>query len=338
MTDSRSQPSLDPAPLLRLATAYWEAQTLLTANRIGLFQTLAAGPLSLTAIAAALGTQPHPTRLFLNACIGLSLLERRGDDYCNSALSQALLVPGSPAYLGNALRYSDDLYGTWGQLEQALREDQPQLPASNYLGDDPVQTRHFVYAMHDRALGIGRALLELVDLSGRRQLLDIGGGPGTYSALLVQRYPQLRAQVLELPGVAAIARDILATMGVGERVTLLPGDYLATPFPTGNDVVLLSGVLHRETAATCQALLARACASLQPGGLLLISDVFTDAGGATPAFAALFGLNMRLTAPHGGVHADAEVADWLTAAGCQTVTIHPFPPPMPHRLVVATRP
>jgi hypothetical protein len=92
-------------------------------------------------------------------------------------------------------------------------------------------------------------------------------------------------------------------------------------------------VLHRETEATCRELIERARASLEPGGLLILSDVFTDAGGGTPAFAALFGLNMLLTAPNGGVHADADAAAWLTAAGCRHVIIQSFPPPLPHRVV-----
>jgi predicted O-methyltransferase YrrM len=327
------RPDLNPAPLLRLITAYWESQTLFTASRIGLFEALAPGPLSLEAVAAALNTQPRPTRLLLKACIGLGLVTEDAQGFRNSPLGQVFLTPGTEAYLGNAIRYSDNLYETWGRLEQALREDRPPLAQETYLGADPEKTRQFVYGMHNRALGIGRALVTLVDLSGRRRLLDIGGGPGTYSALLTAQFPGLQAQVLDLPEVVAIAREIVAGMGAAERVSWLPGDYLKTAFPGGNDVVLISGVLHRETEATCRELIERAKASLEPGGLLILSDVFTDAGGGTPAFAALFGLNMLLTAPHGGVHADADVAAWLTAAGCQDITIRPFPPPLPHRVV-----
>lgn len=297
-------PVLNPAPLLRSITAYWESQTLFTANRIGLFEALAKGPLSLEAVAATLDTRPRPTRLLLKACIGLGLVVEEADGFRNSPLAQVFLTPGTEAYLGNAIRYSDNLYDTWGRLEQTLREDRPALAEATYLGTDPEKTRQFVYGMHNRALGIGKALVTLVDLSGRRRLLDIGGGPGTYSALLTLRYPGLQAQVLDLPEVVAIAREIVAGMGAAERVSCLPGDYLKTDFPPGNDVVLISGVLHRETEATCRELIERAKASLEPGGLLILSDVFTDAGGGTPAFAALFGLNMLLTAPNGGVHAE----------------------------------
>jgi hypothetical protein len=328
---------LDPAPLMRLSTAYWESQTLLTANRIGLFEVLAKGSRDIGSVATALGTQPRPTRLLLKACVAMGLVEEDFEGFRNSALSAAFLVPGAPAYLGNAIRYSDNLYQTWGKLEQSLRDGLPALPPDSYLGNDPETTRHFVYGMHNRALGIGRAMIELVDLSGRKRMLDVGGGPGTYAGLFVGRNPGLAAQVLDLPEVTVLAREILASMGMEDRVSVLPGDYRTTVFPGGNDVVLISGVFHRETEDTCRDLIARAVTGLESDGLLIVGDVFTDAGGGAPLFATLFGLNMMLTAADGGVHADANVVAWMEQAGLQEVTIRPFPPPLPHRMVVGAK-
>jgi predicted O-methyltransferase YrrM len=324
----------DAAPLMQLSTAYWASQTLLTANRLRIFEQLSDEPRTAAELAAALGTDARATELFLKACVALGLLEQRSPGYANSALAAAFLVPGRPGYLGNALRYSDNLYATWGGLEQSLRSGAPALAPASYLGDDPRRTRDFVYGMHDRALAIGQALVGLVDLSGRRRLLDIGGGPGTYSALFVRRYPGLRATVIDLPSVVALAGEIIASLGAGDTVTARPGNYLDCELPRDHDVVLISGVFHREREATCRDLIARALAALAPGGLLLVSDVFADAGGASPAFATLFGLNMLLTARDGGVHADADVAAWMEQAGCARTERRPFPPPMPHRLVI----
>lgn len=328
----------DPGPIMALSTAYWQAQTLLTANRIGLFATLGGATLDLRAIAAALGTAERPTRLLLKACVGLGLLEEDADGFRNAPAALAFLVPGTPAYLGNAIRYSDNLYETWGRLDRALREDRPQLVVESYLGGDPGRTRDFVYGMHNRALGVGRALVGLVDLAGRTRLLDVGGGPGTYSALFAQRYPGLGSTVLDLPDVVAIAAEIIASLGVADRVQTLGGDYKTMPFPGGNDVVLISGVLHREAEQTCRGLIARAADALAPGGLLVVSDVMTAAGGAEPPFAALFGLNMLLTAEDGGVHSDTDVQTWMREAGYQGCEVKVFPPPMPHRVVLGVKP
>lgn len=328
---------LDPTPVIQLTTAYWNSMAFLTANRIGIFETLARGPLSAEALSEALGTEARPTRLLLNACVALGLLEETDGLYGNTPLSATFLVPGSPAYMGNAVRYSDDLYATWGKLEQALREGRPPLAAESYLGDDPERTRHFVYGMHNRALGIGNAMAGLVDLSGRKQLLDIGGGPGTYSALFCRRYPGLRARVLDLPHVVALAEEILTSLGARDVVETLPGDYHATEFPPGNDAVLISGVLHRETEANSRALIRRAAGTLEPGGILIVSDVLTDTGGTGPVFATLFGLNMMLTAPDGGVHSDSDIAAWMGEAGLAGIETRAFPPPMPHRIVTGIK-
>ncbi|MCZ6783966.1 MAG: methyltransferase [Proteobacteria bacterium] len=327
------EPAPDPASIIRLATSYWESQCFLTANRLGGFEALGDGPKPADEVARALALSPRPTRLLLKACVGLELLLEDERGFRNHPSAQVFLVPGGVAYLGNAVRYGDDMWTPWTALAAALREGTPRVATETYTGDDPEKTRNFVYGMHNRAMGIGMALVGMLDLSGRQHLLDVGGGPGTYAALLTRANPGLRATVIDLPEVAALADEILTEMGAREQVEPLAGDYRETPWPTGIDAVLISGVFHRETEDTCREFIARAREALAPGGLLAVADVFTDAGGATPVFAALFGLNMMLSAPDGGVHADADVAQWLEDAGFRSVDRRPFPPPMPHRVV-----
>lgn len=328
----------DPTPLVRLSTAYWDSQVFLTANRLKLFDVLAPGAKSAQEIAATLALQPRQARLFLNACVSLGLLAAHEDRYENSPAARAFLVSGSPGYMGNAVLYSDHLYTTWGRLEQGLKQADPVLPPQSYLGADAARTRAFVYGMHDRASGLARSLVGLVDLGGRRRMLDVGGGPGTYSILFSQRYPELESTVLELEGVAQVAREIVAANRAEARVGFQVGDYLESDFPPERDVVLMSGMFHRETEQSCRRLIDKARRCLQPRGMLIVSDVFTDRGGTGPSFATLFGLNMMLTAPDGGIHADADVADWMRAAGFQDIQIRHFPPPMPHRVVFGALP
>ena len=328
----------DPSSIIRLSTSYWESQTLLTANRLRLFDVMAEGARTAEEVATALALDPRSTVLFLRACVGLGFLEEASGRFMNTPVASTFLVSRSPAFMGNVIRYSDQLYGAWGQLEGSLRAGKPALPAETYLGDDPARTRGFVMAMHERALGIARVLVNVLDLQGRRSMLDVGGGPGTYSVLLTERFPGLRSEVLELPGVAAVARELVASAGASERVVMRDGDYHSSDFGSGKDVVLMSGMFHRESEATCRGLIERASACLEPGGLLVVSDVFTDEGGALPTFAAMFGLNMMLTAPDGGVHADADVMRWMGDCGFRDMRMVPLPPPMPHRVVMGLKP
>ena len=328
----------DPGLIVRLSTAYWDSQVLLTASRLKLFDVLATGSRTADAVAEACALDLRATRLFLNALVGIGLLESDAGRYHNAPVAQEFLVSGSPRYMGKTIGYSGALFDTWGQLERALTTGQPVLSPDAYLGQGEERTRAFVHSMHERALGIARILVDVIDLAGRTRLLDVGGGPGTYSVLLTQRNPGLTAEVLELAGVAAVAREIIAEAGAGERVSVRDGDYHQSDFGHGFDAVLMSGMFHRESEAGCRRLIARARDCLEPGGLLIVSDVFADAGGTAPTFAALFGVNMMLTAPEGGVHADADVEQWLTETGFGQTRSLTFPPPMPHRAVTGVRP
>lgn len=83
MSATQAQPSgaaaPNPSSIVRLSTAYWESQTLLTANRLRLFDVLADGPRSAEEVAAELHLDARSTGLFLRACVGLGLLQEGSD-------------------------------------------------------------------------------------------------------------------------------------------------------------------------------------------------------------------------------------------------------------------
>ncbi len=329
----------DVSGIIALATAYWASMVLLAANRLNVFTALAGAPLSAAEVARACGAEPRSMAMLLNACVAEGLLARDGERYVDTGATRAFLAEGQPAYLGDSLKYSEDLYPVWGHLADAVRAGAPPVSPETILGGDDEKTRNFVLGMHNRARGVAASLAAIVDLTGRRRLLDVGGGPGTYSVMLLRRTPGLEATVLDLPAVVAIARDLVAGAGMSDRIDFMAGDYATTPFPANRDAILMSGILHRETADGCRALLRKAFGALDPGGLVVLSDVFfDDETKTTPPFAALFALNMMLTSAHGGAHARTEMAAWMSEAGFVGISSRPLPPPMPHVVLFGTRP
>jgi len=331
--------AVDPRLITDLATAYWASMVLLTANRFNIFGFLSEEPLSAVELSARTTTEPRSLEMLLNACVGHGLLECSDGRYRNSTASDAFLVRGKPSFLGDALKYSEDMYPLWGRLGEAVASNAPPVPPETILGGDAEKTENFVRAMHNRALGIAKALTFALDLSGRRKLLDVGGGPGTYSALLVQKTPGLEAVVLDLGPVVAIAKEIVAEFGVSDRIRFISGDYKETPFGEEYDAVLVSGVLHRETGETCRSLLDKTFACLTRGGVLYVADIFfEDQRKVSPPFATLFALNMLLTSESGGAHAIPEMTAWMEQSGFDRVEVRPLPPPMPHSIVLGRKP
>lgn len=328
----------DPSLIMQLALAYRSSMVLFAASELNIFTLLSSEPKTATELADAAGGHGEPVRLLLNGCVDAGLLVREGDRYRNTPVADAFLVQGRPAYIGHGLKYAEDLYPVWGRLAELTRTNAPVMEPASMLGGDPEKTRAFVLAMHERARGIGAVLPHGVDLTGRKKLLDVGGGPGTYSISLVRHTPGLQSTVLDLPGVLAIAREIIADNGCADRIATMPGDYLTTPFGEGYDVVLLSGMMHRETPDNCRLLLRKAFAALDAGGLVIVSDVFFDDDERTaPPFATHFALSMMLTAEHGTTHAKTQMAAWMSEAGFGHVEIRNLPKPNPHSLVVGTK-
>jgi hypothetical protein len=329
----------NPALVMQLALAHRSSAVLFAAIDLEVFTALAAGAKTADEVATACSAQPAPMRLLLEACAAEGVLTVESGRYANTAVADAFLVRGRPAFSAHSFRYAADLYSAWGDLASLVRSGRPPMRPATILGDDREKTRTFVLAMHERARGIGSVLPHLVTLDGRRRLLDVGGGPATYSVALVRENPGLSADVLDVPGVLEVAAELVAASGVGDRVRLTPGDYLTSPFGSGYDVALLSGMMHRETPESCRLLLTKAFAALDPGGLVIVSDVFFDDDAKrTPPFAVYFALNMMLTSDEGSAHARTEMAAWMTEVGFRDIDIRPLPPPNPHALVLGTRP
>ncbi len=327
----------NPAPLIQIATAYWGSAALIAAVRLGVFTALAEGRHTADDLAARLKSDPAATDALATALTAMGLLSKADGGYSNTPLADAWLVEGRPGFLGPALQYNGDNYPLWGDLDAVVREGRAHAAPDAYLGDDSARTRNFVYGMHHRALGVGRAVAGLIDLSGRSRLADVGGGPGTYSALLTERFPGLKAEVLDLPGVVQFSQQIVGSMGAAERVSCTGFDYYRDDLPGTYDCALISGVLHREQPDGVRQILAKTVAALEPGGVLYISDVMLDDDRAGPVFGAMFALNMRVMAHDGRCHSVAEQSAWLAELGCETVGSNRLPPPINYTVIRAEK-
>ena len=161
--------SKDPNPglIYQLALAYRVSAIFFAASELEVFTHLAAGPLTAAELAARCHSALEPTRMMLESCADVGLLERVGDRFKNTPTTDNFLVRGRTAYLGDSLKYARDLYQPWGAITDLVKHGKPTMPPQTILGDDKAKTRAFVMAMHERAKGIGSVLPHNVDLSGR---------------------------------------------------------------------------------------------------------------------------------------------------------------------------
>jgi SAM-dependent methyltransferase len=321
----------DPSRIVRMASAFQESCLLFAASDLGIFKKLKElAAADADELAGELGLNGRGVRLLLDACTAIGLLSKDDGRYSNSADTATFLVPGQPGDLSGALRYNRDVYTAWGKVTELARTGSPVEKPELHLGEDAARTRTFVMSMHGKAMATAQPTLAVLDVKGRKQLLDVGGGPGTFSALLAKANPELSCTVLELPPIVDIAKGLIEAQGQSERVKFLAGDYHTTPFPAGNDVILFFGMMHQEPVDSIRDLLKRAYGAMMPGGVVYVMDMMTDASHVKPPFSAMFAVNMALTKEHGWVFSDVELRGWMEEAGFLDFTVKPLAPPMPH--------
>ncbi|MBU1431234.1 hypothetical protein KKF91_11905 [Myxococcota bacterium] len=326
----------NPAPLIELATAYWHSATLIAGVRLDIFSHLEA-PQTASALAQAIQADPIATETLLVGLTALELLNKDGDSYQNTALASTFLVKGREGYLGPALLYNGDVYPLWDRLDEVIRTGGVIDTPAQYLGVDDEKTRNFVYGMHHRALSVGRAVLSAINLENRTHLADIGGGPGTYSALLTSNNPKLKAEVLDLPKVVEIAAEIVSNFPGGDRVTCTSFDYEKDNLPGIYDAVLISGVLHREQPDQVKSIFKKVSNACKDDAVIYISDVMMNDERNGPLFSSMFALNMRVLSHGGRCHSVLEQKEWLNEVGFNVTDVKQLPPPINYTIIRAER-
>ncbi|HNR32020.1 MAG TPA: methyltransferase [Candidatus Hydrogenedentes bacterium] len=295
-----------------LSRGYQQSQILFTALRGGVFRHLET-PHTAAEIAAAVGWDARGARMLLDGLVALELAVSEQGRYRNAPIASQCLVPGAPADQTHILEHAAHAYETWGRFLDAVRtgeavsRERPDRP--------PEELRAFILGMADLTRHAAPAVLDAVDLSDRRHLLDLGTGPGAYSIAFLRAHPGLRATLFDFPQVIEIAREQVAAAGLIDRVAFVSGDLTRDEFGNDYDVVLLSNIIHSFGPKTNQAIVKKCHACLRPGGLLIVKDFLVDSGRTGPPFSLIFALHMLVHTGKGDTYTCEDVADWTDAAG-----------------------
>jgi demethylspheroidene O-methyltransferase len=177
-------------------------------------------------------------------------------------------------------------------------------------------------------------VLDAYPMRRHRHLLDLGGGEGVFVSTALERTPQLKATLFDLPAVARAARDRFARLGVADRASAQGGDFLRDRLPRGADIVSLVRVIYDHDDAPALEILKAARRALPPGGTLLLAEPMADTAGAERMGAAYFGMYL-LAMGKGRSRSVADLTRLLHAAGFDRVRLRPTALPLQAGLLVA---
>ena len=177
-------------------------------------------------------------------------------------------------------------------------------------------------------------VLDAVDLSRRRRLLDMGGGSGAFVSAVGERWPGLDLALFDLPAVAETARARLADSPIADRLTIHGGSFLDDPVPAGADCYALIRVLYDHDDAAALRLLTAIRKAMDPGDMLIIGEPMAGAGAGAGQVAAYFTFYL-LAMRSGRCRSPGDIFALLRKAGFSRMRTHKTAMPVVARVVSA---
>lgn len=322
--------------VMRIASAYWSSRVLHAANRLEIFTRLDGREATAEELARQCNADVRGLEILLVACTALGLLNRKDGKYSNNELSDAFLVKGRERYQGGIVSMFDDWYMPWAGLPDSVVTGKPAVHKPHDISDEA--TRNYIMGMHHRGVGQAYLLADTVDLRGRERLLDIAGGPGTFTIFLCKKTPGLKGVVFDLPQTLKITREIIKMYHAGDQVTTREGDYLKDGFGEGYDAVLLSSMMNQESPEVNKRTFKKAFDSMVSGGLLILQEQMLNSDKTGPLLSALIGVNQLIHTPAGAAYSDREISDWLKEAGFRGIEFKSLSQPSPFTVLTAVKP
>jgi hypothetical protein len=295
------------AVLFEMLFGAWTAKILAEVVRLDVPDALAEGPLTADELVRKAGVRAHPVALHraLRACAALGLVTEDSVGRFGPTRLSALLTRDTPGTLKRFVEYSGGtLWKIWSGLPEGLATGNSQARAQlgldffDYLAANPQALEEFGETLKAHSAVANVGIIERYDFSGIRTLVDVGAGYGPLTIAVLEKYPDIRGTVFDLPEVidAAPANMPVKNESVARRLSYVPGDMFKEVPPA--DAYVLKLILHDWDDASCATILTNVCNRLERGGRVIsIDNVMPPLGDVSDVPSKLLDVNMMLLLP-----------------------------------------
>ena len=307
--------NLLPTPLADTLLGTWLVRTVLVASKLGIFDALAAGPVSAADVARARGTHPEATEKLLGALVGAGYATcDAGGRFALTRMSRRWMLPESPVSLHDHMLLMFIAWRWVEHYEEFVRTGRPL--------DVHADLREGEWGVYQRGMqAIARVSAPEVAARtpvprGATRMLDVGGAHGAYSVALCRRHRRLRSTILDLPAAVEASAPLLEAQGMGDRVVHQAGDARTHDYGEGTyDLIFSANLLHHFDPATNLDLMRRFARALRPGGYVVVQEIErADARDRPEQVGALGDLYFAMLSDSGTL-AFSEIARWQEEAG-----------------------
>lgn len=319
-------PRPDTTRLQGIARAYTQSAVLFAAIDAELFTHICDGANTEDALVTATGLRRIDVDRLVTCALSMDLIRwNDAGELENAPDTNAYLVKGETRYAGPWMTFTRPDVPKWFQMTELMRaEHGTHLGMYEDLTVEAAKKYH--QATSSIGFGAARRFVKTVDLSGRRHLLDLGGGSGAYSITAVKAVDGLQATVLDLPPVVVATQEYIEDAGVADRVDTLGADFTEGEFPNPVDVVVMASNLPIYDGEVIGGVVARAFRALESGGEMHLVGEMLDDDRTGPVDAAMWGMNELICGGLGRAHTKAECVGYFEQAGFIDIEVSEFVP------------
>ena len=288
-----------------------EANILLASLKFRVFTHLGKKSLSSRTLAKKAGICLEGAEALLNALVSLGALKKLGNSFRNTAETFKYFCEDSPDFKMGSVFLRMENRDEWSNLVNILEKGRRVSEDE----DEPEFRESFTYAMHERSKFFAKTLTQFITRKPVGTLVDIGGGPGSYSAEILKYDKSAKAILIDRPASLKVAKTILNNSAVLNRFEFVAGDLFNISFGENIDTILYSNILHIYNESQNSRLFKKIYKALKPGGRFILVDLFLKDNRIAPFDAAMFSLTMLLFTETGKTYSFTETKKLLKKHG-----------------------
>jgi O-methyltransferase domain len=157
---------------------------------------------------------------------------------------------------------------------------------------------------------VAQAIHEVFDFSSYKTVVDVAGGQGAFLTSILDRSPQSRGILYDLP-------PVIAHAPAHPRIEPVPGDIF-TSVPEGGDLYILKWIIHDWEEAKAIQILKNVHRAMQPTGTLIVVEGLISESNSQPGPDMIKWMDMNMLVMTGGrERTEAEYRKLLTGGGFQ---------------------
>jgi O-methyltransferase domain/Dimerisation domain len=335
VTETAVRPTADPAQhLARLTTGYQISACIYTVASLKIADLLASGPRRVEDLASQSKTDADRLYRVMRALVSVGIFtEPQPRTFALSPAAELLRSDVPDSRRGFVLfTASPFVVGVNSHLLHSVQTGQPAVehlhgkPAFECFSSMPEVAFAFHEAMTSHSAALAPAVLDAYSFDGIATLMDVAGGHGYFICEALQRHPQMKGVLLDLPSVVEGAKCALCERRMEHRCKPVAGNFFEH-IPAGADAYFMQHILHDWDDDRCLTILAnvkRALVGREDGRLVVVDAVLPENSHPHPAkFLDL----MMMVLPGGRERTESEWRALLDKAGFTITRIVPTTEP-----------